>query len=70
MAAVFQYLGIKFKAQNTYASTFKSVSRQIQMNKPTACVGRLLLIMVALWNRAEHYILPCGFFFLLCFFLA
>jgi len=22
------------------------------------------LIMVALWNRADHYIFPCGFFFL------
>ena len=22
------------------------------------------LIMVALWNRADHYILPCGFFYL------
>ena len=26
------------------------------------------LVMVALWNRADHYILPCGFFFLLSFF--
>jgi len=22
------------------------------------------IIMVALWNRADHYILPCGYFFL------
>ena len=29
------------------------------------------LIMAALWNRAGHYILSCGFFFfLLLFFLA
>jgi len=61
MSAVFQYIGIKFKAQNTYASTFKSVSRQTQMYKPNACVGRLLLVMVALWNRAEHYIFALWF---------
>jgi len=25
--------------------------------------------IIALWNRADHYILPCGFFFLsFCFF--
>jgi len=24
--------------------------------------------MVTLWNRADHYILPCGFFFFLSFF--
>jgi len=29
------------------------------------------VIMAALWNRAGHYILPCGFFFFyLLFFLA
>ena len=27
-----------------------------------------MFIMVALWNRADHYILPCGYFFLSSFF--
>jgi len=27
----------------------------------------VFILMVALWNRADHYILPCGFFF---FFMA
>jgi len=33
-----------------------------------ADIGAILLVMVALWNRADHYILPCGFFFLSFFF--
>jgi len=35
-------------------------------NYTTRACGRfiLLVFMVALWNRADHYILPGGFFFL------
>jgi len=40
------------------------------LNGPTSlCLARFIF-MAALCNRAGHYILPCGFFFLSSFFLA
>ena len=38
----------------------KTKLNQIQQNRPTRI--NLNYLMAALWNRANHYILPCGFF--------
>jgi len=32
-------------------------------------IAEMWLLMAALWNRASHYIFPCGFFFYLLLFL-
>ena len=50
------------------------VASRLVLGTGTRVAVNTRFIMVALWNRADHYILPCGFFFFLSsfflFFLA